>query len=163
LRTYISEPRRRQQQWEGQEAERDAVYLNRRRKNGARGQRLRKKRGELIERTFAHAFETGGMRRTYLRKHGNIAKRLLVHLAGFNLGLLMRKLFGVGKPRCLQGLRAALGALMALFAVLLDRFLWPRPQRHGQSWTPTSSHVPQWSRTSLPVGAGFPVTYATGC
>jgi transposase len=163
LRTYISEPRRRRQQWEGQEAERDAVYANRRRKNGARGQRLRKKRGELIERTFAHAFETGGMRRTYLRKHVNIAKRLLVHLAGFNLGILMRRLFGVGKPRCLQGMRAALAALMAVFAALLEVFVRPQPQRHDQPQTPTSPHVPLPSRTGLLAGAGFRATYATGC
>lgn len=142
LRSYISEPRRERQQWEGQEAERDAVYSNRRRNDGARGQRLRRKRGELTERTFAHAFETGGMRRTHLREHGNIAKRLLVHLAGFNLALLMRKLFGVGKPRCLQGLRAARAALVAVLALLLqvvDRLaLSPSP--------PASPHVPRPSR-----------------
>ena len=44
------------------------------------------------------------MRRTHLRRHDNIAKRLLVHMGGFNLGLVMRKLTGVGKPRRLQGL-----------------------------------------------------------
>ena len=103
------------------------------------------------------------MRRTYLRRHGNIAKRLLVHLAGFNLGILMRKLFGVGKPRCLQGLRAALAALMAVFAVLLEVFYRPRPSRHGQPRTPTSPHVPPKSLTGLPTGAGFTGTYATGC
>ena len=157
LRTYISEPRRPRQQWERQAAERDAVYANRRRKNGPRGQLLRKKRGELIERTFAHAFETGGMRRTHLRHHGNIAKRLLVHLAGFNIGLMMRKLFGVGKPRCLQGVRAALAAFMAALAVLLDAL-----SRPGQSRGPTSPHVLLRSLTGLPTGAGFPETYTTG-
>ena len=67
-------------------------------------------RGEIIERTFAHVLETGGMRRLYLCHQENIAKRLLVHIAGYNLGLLMRKCFGVGKPRCLQGQSAALCA-----------------------------------------------------
>ena len=62
-----------------------------------------RKRGELIERSFAHTLETGGMRRTHLRFHYNIAKRVLIHVAGFNLGLLMRKRFGVGTPRGLQG------------------------------------------------------------
>jgi transposase len=117
FRSYIAEPQRGRQHWEGQMAERDAVYANRRRKNGCRGRRLMRRRGEVIERTFAHAFETGGMRRTHLRHHDNIAKRLLVHIAGFNLGLLMRKRFGVGKPRCLQGQPAA---LWAAFVVLLD-------------------------------------------
>jgi transposase len=117
FRSYIAEPQRGRQHWEEQTAERDAVYANRRRKNGCRGRRLIRRRGEVIERTFAHAFETGGMRRTHLRHHDNIAKRLLVHIAGFNLGLLMRKRFGVGKPRCLQGRPAA---LWAAFVALLD-------------------------------------------
>jgi hypothetical protein len=52
-----------------------------------------------------------------LRHHENIAKRLLIHIAGFNLGLLMRKRFGVGKPRCLQGQSAA---LWAAFVALID-------------------------------------------
>jgi len=115
-RSYIAEPRRGRQHWERQQAERDAVYRNRRRTNGERGRRLMRRRGEIIERTFAHAFETGGMRRTHLRHHENIAKRLLIHVAGFNLGLLMRNRFGVGKPRCLQGRPAALWA--ALIALL---------------------------------------------
>ena len=69
-----------------------------------------RRRGEIIERTFAHAFETGGMRRTHLRHHENIAKRLLVHIAAFNLGLLMRKRFGPGPPRCPPGRAAEAGA-----------------------------------------------------
>ena len=84
-RSYIAEPRRGRQYWEDEIEERDAVYANRRRKNGGRGRRLMRRRGEVIERTFAHAFETGGMRRIHLRHHENIAKRLLVHIAGFNL------------------------------------------------------------------------------
>ena len=73
-----------------------------------------RRRGERIERSFAHAYETGGMRRTHLRGHRNILKRLLIHLAGFNLGVLFRQLIGVGTPRSLQGRRLA--ALMVLFA-----------------------------------------------
>lgn len=141
-RSYIAEPKRKRQDWEGQAAERDAVYSNRRRKNGTRGRQLMRLRGEVIERTFAHAFETGGMRRIHLRHHENIAKRLLVHIAGFNLGLLMRKRFGVGKPRCLQGLSAALwaafvglfdlvAAIMRLPAVVPDTDrLPPTPSPH---------------------------------
>ena len=109
-RSYIAEPRRGRQHWEGETEERDAVYANRRRKNGRRGRHLMRRRGEIIERTFAHVLETGGMRRLYLCHQENLAKRLLVHIAGYNLGLLMRKCFGVGKPRCLQGQSAALWA-----------------------------------------------------
>ena len=122
-RTYIAEPQRGRQKWPAQQAERAAVYANRRRKNGRRGLALMRLRGELIERPFAHAFETGGMRRTHLRHHENIAKRLLVHVAGLNLALLMRTRFGVGKPRCLQGRSAALGAAAAVLLRLLHD-LW---------------------------------------
>jgi transposase len=106
FRTYISEPARRPSRWRGQDAARAAVYANRRRIRGARGVALLRRRGALLERTFAHAYETGAMRRTHLRGHTNILKRVLVHLSAFNLGLLMRRLVGVGTPRGLQG-RAA--------------------------------------------------------
>ena len=71
---------------------------------GERGKRLQKLRSELTERSFAHLYETGGMRRVHLKGRENILKRLVVHAAGFNLGLVMRRLIGVGKPRRLQGL-----------------------------------------------------------
>jgi transposase len=114
-RTYIAEPQRGRQQWADQAAEQAAVYANRRRKNGRRGRALMRLRGELLERPFAHAFETGGMRRTHLRHHDNIAKRLLVHVAGVNIALLMRTRFGVGKPRCLQGRPAVFAGALAAF------------------------------------------------
>jgi len=82
---------------------------------------LRRLRGEKLERTFAHAYETGGMRRTHLRGHGNILKRLLVHAGGFNLGLVMRALIGVGTPRGLQGrLAARVAAAWAALTARLD-------------------------------------------
>lgn len=110
IRTYISEPDRGRRKWKNDLDARDDVYANRRRIRGAKGRRLMRKRGELIERSFAHTLETGGMRRTHLRGHENILKRVLVHTAGFNLGLVMRAKFGFGKPRCLQGRLAALWA-----------------------------------------------------
>jgi transposase len=112
FRTYISEPDRPPQGWVDQHAERDAVYANRRRIHGERGQRLLRKRGELLERPNAHLYETGGMRRVHLRGHTNILKRVLVHASGFNLGLLMRRLIGVGTPRGLQGRPAVLIAMV---------------------------------------------------
>jgi transposase len=113
IRTYISEPDRGPQSWIDQEAERDAVYANRRRIRGDRGQRLLRKRGELLERPCAHLYETGGLRRAHVRGHENVLKRLLVHAGAFNLGLWMRTLFGVGTPRSLQGCVTALGALLS--------------------------------------------------
>ena len=71
---------------------------------GDRNKRLQKLRSELTERSFAHLYETGGMRRVHLQGRKNILKRLLVHGAAFNLSLILRKTMGVGKPRRLQGL-----------------------------------------------------------
>ena len=122
VRAYISEPDRGRRHWRGKTAARDAVYRNRRRIRGTRGQRLLRQRGERVERPFAHLFETGRMRRVHLRGHPNILKRLLVHTAGFNLGLLMRRLTGVGTPRSLQG------RVVALLDVLLNLIgrVWKR-------------------------------------
>lgn len=102
MRSYVAEPQRGRRRWRGKEAARKAVYDNRRRIRGAHGRRLMRRRGELVERSFAQLYETGGMRRLHLRGRGNITKRLLIHAAGFNLGVLMRAAFGVGKPRSLQ-------------------------------------------------------------
>jgi transposase len=112
LRSYLAEPDRGRRNWNDDIDAQQAVYANRRRIRGARGKRLHRMRGELIERPFAHLYETGGMRRTHLRGHTNILKRLLIHAAGFNLGLVMRTVFGAGTPRGLQGtLQALLGLL----------------------------------------------------
>jgi transposase len=118
IRTYISEPERGPQSWIDQEAERDAVYANRRRIRGDRGKRLLRQRGELLERPCAHLYETGGLRRAHVRGHGNVLKRLLVHAGAFNLGLWMRTLFGVGTPGGLQGRLAALRAVLSTLCSL---------------------------------------------
>jgi Transposase DDE domain len=118
LRSYISEPDRGRRNWQKHSDARAAVYRNRRRIRGARGQRLLRLRGERLERPFAHLYETGRMRRVHLRGHTNIRKRRLIHTAGFNLGLLMRQLIGVGTPRGLQGrlIAAPLGVIKATTA-----------------------------------------------
>ena len=129
IRTYGSEPNRGRRNWKGKSPERDAVYGNRRRIRGERGKRLLRKRGELLERPFAHCYDTGGMRRTHLRGHPNILKRVLIHVAGFNLGLVMRNLVGAGKPRALADVAgliwkrfAAIAAdLIGLFGLLATR------------------------------------------
>lgn len=121
VRSYIPEPERGRRNWqgEGKWVERKRVYANRRRVRGARSKRLQKLRSELTERTFAHLYETGGMRRVHLRGRENILKRLLVHGAAFNLSLILRKSLGVGKPRQLQGLcMQLLGLLSRLSAQL---------------------------------------------
>ena len=155
IRAYIAEPDRGRRNWKGKTIERDAVYRNRRRMKGRRGKHLMRKRGELLERPFAHMHETGRMRRTHLRHHDNILKRLLIHAAGTNLCLLMRTLTGVGTPRSLQGrtdlaaalLRAIVDTLVALVA------WWARLRRHlatlGAPAEPERTHGPNWAPPSL--------------
>ena len=166
VRSYIAEPDRGRRRWEGKETEREAVYRNRRRIRGAHGKALLRSRGELLERPFAHALETGGMRRTHLRRHENILKRLLVHFGGLNLGLLMRTRFGVGTPRSLQGrserltgLVSALWRLWNAVVALWKPFHWPRTA--GAAFT--------WYRNDGRRGAAIReapttlVTFTTGC
>ena len=134
VRSYISEPARGRRNWRGRNwrgrnwrgrnwrdgrrdgedgvEAREATYANRHRIKGERGKALLRKRGEFIERSFAHSYETGAMRRLHLRHRENIAKRVLIHVAGFNLGVLLRVRYGLRKPRG-QG-RAALRALWDL-------------------------------------------------
>src|SRR5713226_8112936 len=102
IRSYIAEPDRGRRDWSEEPEAQAPVYRNRRRMRGRRGRRLMRRRGETIERSFAHVYDTGGMRRTHLRGHTNILKRILIHASAFNLGLLMRALLGVGTPRGLQ-------------------------------------------------------------
>jgi transposase len=135
VRSYCSEPDRGRRRWNGKQGEKEAVYDNRRRIRGDRGKRLLRKRGELVERCFAHMYETGAMRRTHLRCHDNIIKRLLIHGGAFNLSLVMRKMAGRGTPRgfqgCIRGLLSSLLiALQWLFTVQRPAFLiqWSVPR-----------------------------------
>jgi len=116
VRSYIPEPDRGRRNWKGagKAEEQQRTYENRRRVRGDRGKRLQKVRSELTERSFAHLYETGGMRRVHLRGRENILKRLLIQGAAFNLSLILRKVLGVGKPRQLQGPLVAL--LQCVFA-----------------------------------------------
>jgi len=103
IRSYISEPQRGRRRWKDQAAEQRQVYANRRRIRGPRNKRLQAQRAEFCERSNAHLYETGGMRRVHLRGRENILKRLLIHAAAFNLALVMRRRYRVGTPRGLQG------------------------------------------------------------
>src|SRR5881409_63346 len=124
IRSYIAEPDRGRRDWSKAPEAQAPVYRNRRRMRGPRGRRLMRQRGERVERSFAHLYDTGGMRRTHLRGHENILKRLLVHAGAFNLGLLIRSMLGVGTPRGLQGrLAAVLAVVSTLIAVARHRFI----------------------------------------
>jgi transposase len=99
VRPVMAEPERGRQRWNGQRAAQSAVYANRRRLQTQTAKALMRRRGELMERSFAHLYDTGGMRRLHLRGKDNIAKRALIHAAAFNLSLILRKMLGVGTAR----------------------------------------------------------------
>ena len=93
------EPSKGYLRWHGDEAARKAVYANRVRLKSDIGRETMRRRGEMVERSFAHVLDRGGMRRAWLRGRENLHKRYLIHVAGFNLGVLMRALYGQGTPR----------------------------------------------------------------
>ena len=159
FRTFVAEPSRGRRCWRGQPDARAAVYANRRRIASPRGRALQRQRSVRLEQPHAHLYETGGMRRTHLRGHANITKRLLVHAAAFNLGLLMRQAIGVGTPRGLQG-RAGqvVAALVALWTTLVAVVGRGYATRHTASTNLT--HTSPWER--LPVAPQQPAL-ATGC
>ena len=128
VRTYIAEKKQQgPRHGEGKAEEQQAVYANRRRVKRAYGQSLLRKRGELLERSFAHCYDTGGMRRTHLRGPKNILKRLLIHVGAFNLSLIFRTLWGSGRPRELRNHQSAL--IFVLF-FLLRRSATPAHHRN---------------------------------
>ena len=166
VRSYGSEPDRGRRNWIGKEEEKSAVYQNRRRIRGERGKRLLRRRGELVERSFAHMYETGGMRRTHLRCHDNIIKRLLIHAGAFNLSLIMRKLLGRGTPRGFQGRPNALLIVIQMLIGLIDG---AAPRQGHQSLTQTVTLSENVTSFRLPlVRLNFrdpflEIYYASGC
>jgi transposase len=159
VRSYVAEPDRGRRDWSKAPDAQAPVYGNRRRIRGPRGRRLMRQRGERIERSFAHLYDTGGMRRTHLRGHTNILKRVLIHAGAFNLGLVMRHLIGVGTPRGLQG---RLAAVMSLLWWLLGT---ARAHRRAISAWHRLTAVMRSESTSqtLAVNLSVLATYSTGC
>ena len=146
VRSYLPEPNRGRRRWRDKKtgelsaekaAAQRALYGNRRCARGDRGG-LQRRRGELVERPFAHQYATGGLRRVWVRGHEQVRKRVLIQVAGFNLGLLLRNLFGVGTPRSLRG--RALPALFGLIGPLND--LWRRLGGHGPRWGSSAQSFP---------------------
>lgn len=135
VRTYIAEPERGARNWDGRQAEKKAVFGNRRRTRGKRGERLQRQRGEKIERNFAHQFDTGGMDRLYVRGIGNVHKKLLIQAAACNLALLMRSMYGAGKPRAAHDRAGeAIFAILALMRALSSI---------SESWRAHSGNLPR--------------------
>jgi hypothetical protein len=137
VRTYIPEEKQKgQRHWDGKGEQQQAVYADRQRVNGAYGKSLSRKRAELIERSFAHCHDTGGMRSIHLRRHQNILKRLLIHVSAFNLSVIFRSLLGSGTPRELKNRQLSLLFALFLCTVAIQR---SRAAQTMQCWGPGSA------------------------
>jgi transposase len=146
VRTYIPEKKQAgKRHWEGKQGQQQAVYQNRQRVRRDYGKSLLRRRGELVERTFAHCYETGGMRRCTLHGRKNILKRLLIHVGAFNISLVLRKMLGAGKPRELKN-RAA-GLVSGLIESLINLC---RRQNADQSSSGTAHTYRVRSRSITP-------------
>jgi len=122
LRTYVPEPAsKHKRRWTDKPPEyKEAVYANRRRVRGSRSKKLQRLRSEYVERTFAHMCETGDGRRTWLRGLEKVKKRYVIQAAARNLGVILRKLFGMATPRGLQkGLDPVFGQLLAALSAMI--------------------------------------------
>jgi transposase len=159
LRSYVAEPDRGCRDWSKETAAQSPVYANRRRIRGARGRRLMRQRGERIERSFAHLYDTGGMRRTHLRGHTNILKRLLIHAGGFNLGLVMRHLIGSGTPRGLKDRFVTVIAMLSSLTGVTCRWFVTI-----SAWQPIMAAArPVTSPMTTIADSSAGTTYTTGC
>jgi transposase len=144
LRTYIAEPDRGRQKWAEKPCDhQELTYANRRRNRGDRGRRLQRKRSEMVERSFAHVCETGGGRRMWIRGLTEVTKSYQLKAAAHNLSVVMRKAFGIGKPRCLQGAFALI--LIAQSAIKAIRKSIKRlGSQSPRSDADLPSAVPRW-------------------
>jgi transposase len=125
VRTYISVPQQPRRNWKGKAEQQAAVYANRRRVEGERGKRLLRRRGELLERPFAHQYDTGAMRRLHVRGRDNVAKRVLLQAVAFNLALILRTMTRAGTPKGLADLKRELFRVLLLILASLTPLCGP--------------------------------------
>jgi transposase len=153
VRTYLSVPQQPQRKWENKADQQAAVYANKRRVEGQRGKDLLRRRGEFLERPFAHQYETGGLRRVHVRGRDNVAKRVVLQAAAFNLALILRSLTKAGTPRgladmrtkILDALRRVLAALESLGKGRAQDFLQqPAPRLRPRLVPPNSRPRRKW-------------------
>ena len=143
VRSYIPEKKQKgPRDWQGKRAQQQAVYANRRRVRGEYGKSLLRRRGELIERSFAHCYETGGMRRCHVRGRQNILKRQLIHVGAFNLSLILRQLLGAGTPRELKNRASQAVSRLLRFVLCLMTTLSPARRLTACVGQPLGSYFP---------------------
>lgn len=119
VRTYIPERRQKSRRWTDKPVDHEPAFrANRRRVRGNKGRQLNRWRSERCERTFAHVCETGGGRRAWLRGQTNVSKMHTLKCAAYNLGLLLRKVWGFCKPRNAKAAGAALFFVLSLLLVM---------------------------------------------
>jgi transposase len=121
IRSYVAVRRdQRQRRWDDKpDGWREAVYENRRRTNREKGRQLQRRRSEVVERSFAHVCATGGSRRTWIRGLAEVGKRYLVAVMAHNLGVILRALIGVGKPREWASMRALIASLRRFWSTIV--------------------------------------------
>jgi len=168
LRVYIPEKESRYlRRWTDKPPEYERAFVNnRRRMTRAKGKSLQRHRSEKVERSFAHVCETGGARRTWLKGLEKINKRYLIVTAARNLGLLMLRLFGIGKPRTLQADGDGFLSVFSRLKVLLS-LLW----RAQKQWWPSSVILSAsvrrlamtFRRRENSVAAPAVTAFSTGC
>lgn len=146
----MSEPDRGRRNWKRNRDAQKPTYANRRRIRGNRGKRLLRQRGEKLERGFARMLETGGLRRVHARGREEIRKRILIQAAAFNLGLLMRSLYGIGTPRGLQGLAGAPAVLARHLGTAIGHLLRLVRRRIDPLSENLASATPKTRRSHLP-------------
>jgi len=155
-RTYISVPKqtgaRRWGDKGGYYAAR-TFYANRDRVAKPKGKALLRRRGELLERTFAHACETGGHRRVRLRGRENVRKRYLLQVAAVNLGLVMRSLFGRGTPRQEAEAQKGRFVLFVLLWAVVDAVGWLAVRAASTLYLAAQRAIAGPKRTVRAVGA----------
>jgi IS5 family transposase len=140
LTTYIPERRSKQRRrWQGDEEACREFHGNRRRTKGNEGKRLGRLRSELVERSFALFKRSGNLGRLTLRGLENVNKRYLIHAAAYNLGLVMRAIFGQGTPK---GMADALGRLIFGLLNLLVTIFAP-PELQDRSKQPVNLRLPR--------------------
>jgi transposase len=119
VRTYIPERRQKSRRWTDKPVEHEQAFrANRRRVRGNKGRQLNRWRSERCERTFAHVCETGGGRRAWVRGQTNVSKVHTLKCAAYNLGLLLRKVWGYCKPRNAKAAAALFFTVLALLSVV---------------------------------------------